>query len=69
MMNYETEHKNRRIRMKIVHICLAGPFTDGWNYQDNMISKYHKKMGFDVTVIASQWIRNEGEIVKTSKTD
>ena len=42
--------------MKIVHICLCGAMTDGLNYQENIITKYHKKLGHDVTIIASQWI-------------
>ncbi|MGO4108861.1 glycosyltransferase [Paenibacillus sp. YAF4_2] len=42
--------------MKIVHICLAGPVTDGWNYQDNMITKCHKTLGYEVTMITSQWV-------------
>lgn len=42
--------------MKIVHLCLYGPVMDGWNYQDNLLTKYHKKMGNDVTIIASKWI-------------
>ena len=46
--------------MKIVHICLCGPVTDGWNYQDNMLTKYHRKMGHEVTIITSQsiWGKN-----------
>lgn len=46
--------------MKIVHICLCGPVTDGWNYQDNMLTKYHRKMGNDVTIITCQsvWGKN-----------
>ena len=56
--------------MKIIHICLCGPFTDGWSYQENLLSKYHKKAGLDVTVIASLWVWNEsGEMVKTSKQE
>ena len=31
--------------MKVVHICLGGPVTDGWNYQDNLLTKYMKKNG------------------------
>lgn len=42
--------------MKILHLCLGGPVTDGWNYQDNMLSKYHALLGYDVTLICSQWI-------------
>ena len=47
--------------MKIVHICLNGPFTDGWSYQENLLSKYHVKLGCTVTVICSKWIYNKGE--------
>lgn len=43
----------------IVHLCLCGPVTDGWNYQDNLLPKYHKKMGLDVTIITSHWIWGE----------
>lgn len=43
--------------MKIVHICLCGTVTDGFTYQDNLLSKYHRRLGYDVTLIASHWIR------------
>ena len=39
--------------MKIVHLCLCGPYNDNWGYQDNIIPKYNKKDGHDVTVITS----------------
>lgn len=39
--------------MKIVHLCLACFFPDGYSYQENMLPKYHNKLGYDVTVIAS----------------
>lgn len=39
--------------MKIVHICLACFFPDGYSYQENILPKFHKKQGFDVEVIAS----------------
>ena len=39
--------------MKIVHLCLSGPFNDDWGYQDNMIPKYNVKDGHEVTVITS----------------
>lgn len=56
--------------MKIVHICLAGPVTDGWNYQDNMITKYHKILGHSVTMITSQWVwGTNGNLEKNESTD
>lgn len=52
------------IKRKIVHICLNSLFTDGWSYQDQLLSKYHKKMGLDVTVLTSHWVNDDkGNIV------
>lgn len=39
--------------MKIVHLALDNFFIDGYSYQENILVKYHVKMGHDVTVIAS----------------
>ena len=39
--------------MKVLHICLAAFFPDNYAYQENLLPKYHKKMGYDVEVIAS----------------
>lgn len=56
--------------MKIIHICLAGLFMDGWGYQDNIIAKYHVSFGYDVTVITNQWVYDhEGNYIKTDKTE
>ncbi|WP_022758310.1 glycosyltransferase family 4 protein [Butyrivibrio fibrisolvens] len=56
--------------MKIVHVCLTGPVTDGLSYQDNLLPKYHKRLGMEVSFIASKWIwgRN-GKLCKTSDSD
>ena len=40
--------------MKIVHICLGGPFSDGFSYQENLITKYQVKMGLDVSLIKQE---------------
>lgn len=56
--------------MKIVHICLCGAMTDGFNYQENVITKFHRKLGYDVTIIASQWIwGTDGKLQKTEKNN
>lgn len=56
--------------MKIVHLCLRGAVTDGFTYQDNLLSKYHKKIGHEVTFITTQWVYNQsGQIVIADKTD
>lgn len=49
--------------MKVVHICLCGAMTDNFNYQENLLAKYHKKLGYTVTLVASQWIwGNDGKL-------
>lgn len=48
--------------MKIVHLCLCSPFYEGYAYQDNLLPKYHKKAGHDVTIITSPY----GKFVGTS---
>lgn len=39
--------------MKIVHIAPGAVYDDGWGFQDNILPKYHRKMGHDVTIIVS----------------
>ena len=39
--------------MKVTHLCLACFFPDGYSYQENMLPKYHKLQGHEVSVIAS----------------
>ncbi|CAM3268448.1 glycosyltransferase family 4 protein [Filibacter tadaridae] len=41
--------------MKIVHLCLSNFYIEGFGYQENIIPKYHKKFGHDVTIIASRF--------------
>ena len=56
--------------MKILHITLRGPVTDGWNYQDNMLIKYHRRMGHDVTMLTSKWVwGSDGKMHKTECSD
>lgn len=56
--------------MHIIHLCLANHFSDGYSYQENLLTKYHRKIGFEVTVLSSQWtFDNNGKLVKTKKND
>lgn len=41
--------------MKIVHVCLCGNFSETYAYQDNLLPKYHRRAGHDVTIIASAY--------------
>lgn len=40
--------------MKIVHICLGGGWYEKNSYQDQLLPHYHRSLGYDVTIIASQ---------------
>lgn len=56
--------------MNIVHICLCGATTDGFLYQENLLAKFHRKMGHDVTLIASEWIiGSDGKLTTTDQTN
>ena len=39
--------------MKILHVCTSGEYTEGFSYQDNLLTKYMVKQGWDVYLIAS----------------
>ena len=55
-----------RVSMKILHICVTGPYTDNLNYQENLITKYQAKAGNEVFLIAPQWEWGEdGKVRKT----
>lgn len=56
--------------MKIVHTCLCGAMTDGLTYQENIMTKYHRRMGLEVTIIASQYEWSKaGKKVLTDRTN
>ena len=56
--------------MKIVNVSLGGTVTDGWNYQDNILPKYHKKMGLETVIITSEFVwSEEGTIVKDERNE
>lgn len=55
--------------MKILHIAPNAPYNDYWGYQDNLLPKYHKKMGHDVTVIVPNLMHKDGKIVRTACAD
>lgn len=40
--------------MKVVHLCLGAFYPDNYSYQENMLPKFHKILGYDVEVIACQ---------------
>ncbi|MSS44405.1 glycosyltransferase family 4 protein [Anaerosalibacter bizertensis] len=45
--------------MKIIHLCLSSFYIEDFGYQENLIPKYNKKDGHDVTIIASRFTFNQ----------
>lgn len=54
--------------MKIVHIAPNSPYNDYWGYQDNLLPKYQRKLGHDVTVIITNKMHENGKIVEIPPT-
>ena len=55
--------------MKIVHIAPSAPYNDYWGYQDNLLPKYQKKLGHDVTMITTNTMQKNGKVVETDCCD
>lgn len=55
--------------MRIVHIAPNAPYNENWGYQENILPKYHRKMGHDVTLITSCFKHENGKIVDTAEED
>lgn len=55
--------------MKIVHIAPTAPYNDYWGYQDNLLPKYHCKLGHEVTLIITNKMHKDGGIVETACGD
>ncbi len=44
--------------MKIVHVCLAALYVEGFGYQENILTQEHRRMGLDVTVLTNDRVFN-----------
>ncbi|MBQ3133433.1 MAG: glycosyltransferase family 4 protein [Clostridia bacterium] len=55
--------------MKIVHIAPSAPYNDYWGYQENLLPKYQKKAGHDVTVITTNTMHRDGKITEIDPDD
>ena len=56
--------------MKIVHVCLACFYVEGFGYQENILPKVHSEMGLDVTVLTSDYAFNQKhEKIKKKSSD
>lgn len=54
--------------MKVLHICMS-QYSDGWTYQENMLAKFHKLDGYDVTILTSMYCYHEGKLVEDNKNE
>lgn len=53
--------------MKILHVCLSGYYSEGWGYQDNLMTEQNVLEGHEVHVIASQFQRSfNNQIIKST---
>ena len=51
-----------KLPQTICHLCLHGPYNEGWNYQENILPKYHALMGMKVYQIVTCYIWDNGEL-------
>lgn len=47
--------------MKIVNLALGNTYNEGWGYQENLLTKYQKLNGNDVTIITSRMVNNKND--------
>lgn len=56
--------------MKIVHICLAARYVEGFGYQENIIPQIHKEIGYEVLILTSEYdFGSDYKRKKRDKTD
>lgn len=56
--------------MRILNIAMGANFTEGYSYQDNLLSEYQHKLGHSVTVLTGLTSWNEcGEKIQTAPCD
>ena len=47
--------------MRILHCCLANFYIDNFGYQENVLPRTHKKLGYEVMILASTENNHPGE--------
>ena len=65
------------MKNKVVHLCLANFYTDGYSYQENMLPKFHQKLGYETEIIASldtfnkagQFVQYSGDLAYRNEYD
>lgn len=55
------------MKMRVLHICLAINYLEGWAYQENMLPAAHKELGYDVHIIAAEQYYDEHKKVVVNR--
>ena len=55
--------------MRIVHIAPNAPYNDQWGYQENLLPKYQRRLGHEVSVITTNKHHVNGTIEETEESD
>lgn len=55
--------------MRICHLCLLGPYNEGWTYQENILTKYHSLAGHDVFLVVTPYMWEKDKVVVTPKEE
>ncbi|MBI9008548.1 MAG: glycosyltransferase family 4 protein [Tenericutes bacterium] len=57
--------------MKVLHICLTGVgMIDNWLYQENLLTKYHAKLGYEVSIITTNLSRDkQGNVFNDERSE
>lgn len=50
--------------MRILHVQLCGPYTDGWSYQENVLPRMHRDQGHNVEIVATVESYENGKMVR-----
>lgn len=52
---------------KIVHVCIAANYVPGMNYQENILPRKHKEMGYDVEIVTTPYQFNSDYVSEERK--
>lgn len=55
--------------MNIVHIAAQAPYNDNWGYQENLLLKYQRKLGHNITLFVTNKKYSDGKIIEVPETE
>src|SRR5690349_11752178 len=55
--------------VRIAHVCLAGAYTEGMSYQDNMLVDINRRDGHEVLVVSDCMKFQDNRLVETPPED